>query len=192
MKDTYLIQRLLPPFENPKPKLEALTEAFSFGGGLQNGGLSEEAMNLLRPLFRFDYMGAAEYEFGAVPKALSKMFENRGKYKKFVLMVPRAMIKKLPWRERDHKEKTGSAKVYVFCEAEDWPEVEKRLTALITNELGSKTPRLKEGMNSYVFKYEPVKDPSYPRTFAWLEIDNGFFFTEDGEAFVKFTKLFEV
>lgn len=57
LKQTYLVQRLNRPtngYDNP----------FSFGGGLKNGGLSEDAMKLLRPIFSFDYMGSAEFEFG--------------------------------------------------------------------------------------------------------------------------------
>lgn len=65
IKKTYLIQRLNKPtnFNNP----------FSFGGGYRNGGLSEEAMKLLSPIFSFDYMGSAEFEFGAVPEAFQKL-----------------------------------------------------------------------------------------------------------------------
>jgi len=71
-----LIQRLCAPknFDNP----------FSFGGGYVNGGLSEEAMNLLRPIFSFDYMGSAEFEWGALPKAFEKIANSEltsGKFK---------------------------------------------------------------------------------------------------------------
>ena len=40
---------------------------------MRNGGLSSEAMDLIRGIWAFDYMGAAEFEFGAVPKALQKI-----------------------------------------------------------------------------------------------------------------------
>ena len=69
MKRTYLIQRLCQPknFDNP----------FSFGGGYINGGLSKEAMDILRPIFSFDYMGSAEFEFGALPKALQIISDRK-------------------------------------------------------------------------------------------------------------------
>ena len=69
MKGTYLIQRLNKPQD-----LSALgikDNPFSFGGGYKNGGLSDEAMKYLRGIFSFDYMGAAEFEWGAVPEALN-------------------------------------------------------------------------------------------------------------------------
>ena len=55
----HYLQRLVSPGMNP----------FSFGAG--GGGISAEAKELLSNLFWFDYMGAAEYEFGAVPSALA-------------------------------------------------------------------------------------------------------------------------
>ena len=65
MERTYLIQRLKKPvdFDNP----------FSFGGGLQNGGLSKNAMKLVRGIWSFDYMGCAEFEFGAIPESLGNI-----------------------------------------------------------------------------------------------------------------------
>ena len=71
MKRTYLIQRLEKPRTLKIAGVELKDNPFSFGGGLRNGGLSKDATDLLRPLFSFDYMGAAEFEFGAVPEALS-------------------------------------------------------------------------------------------------------------------------
>jgi hypothetical protein len=70
MKDSYLIQRLHKP-ESWRIKGKVLDNAFSFGGGLKNGGLTTKALDLLRDIFSFDYMCAAEFEFGAVPAALS-------------------------------------------------------------------------------------------------------------------------
>jgi hypothetical protein len=73
LNNTWLIQRLEKShgnYDNP----------FSFGGGLKNGGLSPDAMNLLRPIFSFDYMGSAEFEFGAIPKSLKYMADNINTY----------------------------------------------------------------------------------------------------------------
>ena len=56
----YLIQRL--------EKSKNYVNPFSFGGGLVNGGLSKDAMSLLKPIFSFDYMGSAEFDFGVLPK----------------------------------------------------------------------------------------------------------------------------
>ena len=68
MIDSWLIQRLLPPASTDNP--------FSFGGGLINGGINEQGMHALRSVFSFDYMGSAEFEWGAVPKALQFLIEQ--------------------------------------------------------------------------------------------------------------------
>ena len=40
---------------------------------MRNGGLSNEAMDLIRGIWSFDYMGASEFEWGAIPKALGEI-----------------------------------------------------------------------------------------------------------------------
>ena len=62
---SYLIQRLGKPTGGIGP--------FSFGGGFINGGLSNEGAKAISSICIFDYMGAAEFEFGALPKALDSM-----------------------------------------------------------------------------------------------------------------------
>jgi len=58
----YLMQRLKPPRPGP-PGMKAAHHVF--GGGLL--GLSQGAWDALDPVCTLDYMGSAEYEFGAVP-----------------------------------------------------------------------------------------------------------------------------
>jgi hypothetical protein len=65
----YLVQRLKKPIGQVNP--------FSFGGGYKNGGMSDEAMAILKEIFSFDYMGSAEFEFGAVPKAFQALTEEQ-------------------------------------------------------------------------------------------------------------------
>lgn len=76
---TWLVQRLVKPFpkQHTDTPLGRLANAFSFGGGMVNGGMSKEAMAAISEIFRFDYMGAAEYEFGDVPKAFAALAELR-------------------------------------------------------------------------------------------------------------------
>lgn len=73
MNRIWLIQRLQAPKEQFK--------TFSFGGGLINGGLGEDAMKALGSIFSFDYMGAAEFEWGAVPMALQSLAKLSAKDK---------------------------------------------------------------------------------------------------------------
>ena len=97
MKSSWLIQRLNKPYgENP---FGLKDNPFAFGGGLVNGGLSHEAMDILRGIFSFDYMGAAEFEFGAVPKALQTIAANAGNMIAFSFNIPLDDIEK-DWRDK--------------------------------------------------------------------------------------------
>ena len=108
---SWLIQRLEDPqgFDNP----------FNFGGGLRNGGLNEDAMSLLRPIFSFDYMGAAEFEFGALPKSLNRLADSarKGTLTRGEVTVE---LKKVPknWMDDSTDEPTGTATVYFICDEE--------------------------------------------------------------------------
>ena len=68
MKNVYYVQRLKKPTGAVNP--------FSFGGGLINGGLHPAAIEMLKNVFSFDYMGAAEFEWGAVPTAIKALFSD--------------------------------------------------------------------------------------------------------------------
>ncbi len=72
----YLIQRLKKPTNPKNGLLSKVVESFNFGGGYKNGGLSKDTMELIRNIFSFDYMGSAEFEYGALPKALDKIATN--------------------------------------------------------------------------------------------------------------------
>lgn len=69
MKNVYYVQKLQAPTKGTNP--------FSFGGGLHNGGLSQKGFNVLKDIFSFDYMGSAQFEFGALPKAFEALQANK-------------------------------------------------------------------------------------------------------------------
>ena len=64
-RQPYLVQRLNKPIGQANP--------WSFGGGKINGGIDKEAMKLITKVLSFDYMGSAEFEWGAVPTALEAL-----------------------------------------------------------------------------------------------------------------------
>lgn len=159
MKYSYLIQRLCPPRrgsgDNP----------FTFGGGLLRGGLSKEAMDLLEPIWSFDYMGSAEFEFGSVPKALEFIVNS------FV----------------NNKGCTGEIKVkgkpiFYICnsEIEDYVRdiIPKMYSPHKYNLRFKENPRFSEVINGETDRY-----------IGWLELDNGFLFFADQSAFEKFKSL---
>jgi hypothetical protein len=186
MQRSWLIQRL----ERPHAFMmggKAMDNPFSFGGGLRNGGLSPEAMDILREVWSFDYMGAAEFEFGAVPEALQRIakFAGAGKLKAHSFEFDKGGIQK-HW-SKDAKKPTGTATIYVLAPDEWMPEVEARIVKWATDRYNQ---NLKETTH-----LAEVLDPinSFAERMAgWLELDNGFMFFTDKEMFDKTCELFEV
>ena len=187
MKDSRLVQRLDPPASNA---FGLKDNPFAFGGGMKNGGLSDEAMDLLRGIFSFDYMGAAEFEFGAVPEALSRI----AKSKNLTPWVFNIQLKKVAkgWRDKSKKPPEGAATIYVLSNKDNVDEIQDRIEAWA----GGKSPKgdhgyemhLKENTN-IASVLRPCGDYT-PQTAGWLELDNGFFFFVDKEMWEKTAQLF--
>ncbi len=159
MDRTRLIQRLDKPRGSISP--------FTFGIGLKNGGLSDEGMNLLKGVFSFDYMGAAEFEWGAVPAALNFIGEQ-------------AVKGRIVSGQHEG--------VYYICPRSYERGVKEVITKLLDDEeaLG-----LKEGCG-LKYAMSPYADPKYPGHSGWLELDNGFMFFSDAETFDATKRLFGV
>jgi len=179
MKKSYLIQRLKAPITGHEKN------PFTFGGGLKNGGLSDEAMDLIKDIFSFDYMGAAEFEFGAMPKALQKIAKNQKKYKGYEVSV----------ETKDSKEKPKKAIVYVICQEEWIDDVKKMIREWAKGGYRRKYRTkelvlLRRGIIKKFFNCDPI--PERNQTKGWLEINNGYFFFVDKEMFEKTKKLFEI
>jgi len=173
MQESYLIQRLQKPLYFVRKDEEGneikIDNPFSFGGGLVNGGLSKEAMGLLREIFSFDYMGSAEFEFGAVPAALQFLAEQ-SEAKNLVTGVVES--------------------VYYLCPREYEKEVQKRISTFKNGLKGGRMPETKEhvGLRDYF-----DRDDAYSKkNLGWLEIDNGYAFFVDGEMFTKFCTILGV
>lgn len=168
MDNSYLIQRL------QKPSGPELDNLFSFGGGLKNGGLSDSAMKLLRAIFSFDYMGSAEFEFGAVPSAFNFIAEQAGKDN----LVEGRII---------NNKNNGKEYIYYICPKQYEEDVKERINKLRKSESDF---RLKEfcGLKDY---FESKSDYS-KRNQGWIELDNGFMFFVNEEMFQKTKKLFGI
>ena len=183
MKRSYLIQRLEKPIKSDGSLLSKISNAFSFGGGLVNGGFSKEAMNILNSIFSFDYMGSAEFEYGAVPKALSKIFEDKTIVAKEITVG----YKYKDWKSR--KELAGSNTVFIICPKEDLKEVCKRIQVYGNREYRRDT---EYDTKERVCLDEALAKGSESRTCGWLELDNGYFFFTDKEMFENVCKLFGI
>lgn len=169
MQRSWLVQRLGKPRGNDNP--------FSFGGGLKNGGLSKEAMELLRPVFSFDYMGAAEFEFGAVPEAFQRILNvaQTGELVGFSFEIPLAKVEK-NWRDKSETKPKGNGIIFVLCHVDDQEEVKEKIYGWATDPYG-KTNTLKE-VTRLSNALRPF-DKWDSDTKGWLELDNGFMFFVD-------------
>lgn len=175
MERSYLIQRLNQPYRGNH--VLGKTNPFAFGGGLKNGGLSDEAMGMLADVFQFDYMGCAEFEWGAVPEALQKMAKMQLGATSFT--IPLTEVQK-DWRDKNDKEPEGEGTIYVIGQTADLPEIETRIRAWAKDDHYSEDGRrclLEPTRLASTLRPASEYDG---RTVGWLELDNGFaFFTDE-------------
>lgn len=166
LKSTYLVQRLNRPFKIDN-KMASLLNAFSFGGGLKNGGLSDDAMKLLSSAFTFDYMGSSEFEWGIVPKCLQAIAKNISKYS-------------------THEIEINKTSVYVICKDELSSDIDVRI-----NELADRKCELKEWTDFDtavgLSKWSKKEDCRHA---GWIDLDNNFMFFTDKEVFEKAANIF--
>jgi hypothetical protein len=182
LRRSWLIQRLKQPFPNTGTAAR-WSEAFSFGGGLVNGGLSNEAMGLLREVFRFDYMGSAEFEFGAVPEALQRIAKAKH-LDAFEITIPLNEVAP-SWREPKGTQRSGDATVYVLCPKPMRQAVEQRIRDVAARRTDHKE---RPGLDSSL---RPTTEWD-AEVCGWLELDNGFMFFTDRDMWAKTAGLFGV
>lgn len=142
----------------------------AFGGGYKNGGLTEEAMELIDPIFCFDYMGSAQFEFGAIPEAMMKIGNH---YEKNEIVVSTLALKK---------------EVGYICSKEHEDEVVKRIKHL--GRYGDSTPKLRTRDPTF-FKNVFDGKEGFEKYRGWLEIDNGYMFFLDRDMFEKTDAMFK-
>ncbi len=161
MKIPYLIQRLEKP--------QGYVNPFAFGGGLKGGGINKEAIQLIKQVMSFDYMGAAEFEWGAVPFALQVLNEAK-ELATFSLR------------------NNGEEIIWGICLPDDKEEVMKWVADASKGE----HKQLKEHLG---FK-EALDKKEYVRAVGWLKIEdnrrceNPFMFFIDKQMYEDTLKLF--
>lgn len=185
MDRTWLIQRLQRP---RSATILGADNPFAFGGGYRNGGLSDEAMGLLRSMWSFDYMGAAEFEFGAVPKALNVIAKQADEgvllHWQFDILLSQVAP---DWRDKTKPERGAKGTVYALARTDWQEEVERRVRELAKQ---GYTARLKEGTRlSGALRPHNEWDSD---TCGWLELDNGFLFFTDRDMWQAACGLFGI
>lgn len=172
MQKPVLVQRLQIPFKQKSPLLD-LANAFSFGGGLKDGGLSENGLRLIENIFRFGYMGAAEFEWGAVPDALNKIARNRKSYITFEILVK--------------TKESGSGNVYVICDRAIYQDVTEWIKRKAFDEFDKECWTMEHVWLQHAINSE---NRIFSGVCGWLELNNGFFFFTNKEMFSKTKELF--
>ena len=199
MNKTILVQRLKKPFKTEaKGLLADLANALSFGGGLVNGGLSKEAMTLLCKCFRFDYMGASEFEWGAVPKAFNAMAKMAvAKQLEFWdLTVPKKSVRRTEYIRggtRDYFNETD-CKIFVLGNKDDKIEINKRILAMAQSGSGC----YEVGPDIYLKESTNLANTICPvdewdtDLCGWAELDNAFIFFTDKSVSSNVRQMFGI
>lgn len=187
-KRTWLIQRLQKPHPCTGSPLARLDEVFAFGGG--GSGLTKEASEMLSRVFSFDYMGAAEFEFGALPKSLRPFASDADKLIAFTVQLKPGEFaghwKRRPRRgEKDTMAPKKPATIYALCRADDREYVIGVIRRCAMDKQDLKEP-------SYLARALDPVDEWDQRTCGWYELDNGFFFFTDPEMWRGTCALFGV
>jgi hypothetical protein len=157
----YLLQRLNKPYPNDS---RFKSNPFAFGGGYKNGGLSDEAMEIFSSIWSYDYMGSAEFEWGALPKSWERIGNN---LKEYTVHVFNVTAKFMDWRTKERTIKT--APVYIFCKNEDIKEIEEWLVKFADEE--KHDYQTKEWINLGHSICTPDN-----KTLGWHDIDNDYLF----------------
>lgn len=199
---SYLIQRLEKPHKTDHPWMKENGNPFAFGGGLLRGGLSKEGFALIRDLWEFDYMGASEFEWGAVPSALKAMAAySEAKCLccfQACLTGPAPDLGERKGKRRDdsmlgyadkHKTETKLGHAFVCCHLAHKDEVIKTLGEIACNtEWGDGEIHLKESS----FAWRAIFNQPHARVIGGLELDNGWLYlsAEARDSIAGFKKIF--
>jgi len=189
MNRTHLVQRLMRPYKTDgDSNMDKLLKAnpFAFGGGLKNGGISEDGMEMIRNVFQFDYMGASEFEWGAVPKALAKVYKNAKDYIAYETLIP---WKYRNWTPRLKKSETtkGKSLVYIICHKEWMRDVIDFIKRQAANPYNKK-----DFLKEVTLLQGALAKPDDRHPCGWLELDNSYFFFTDKKMYEGTCKLFDV
>jgi hypothetical protein len=203
-ESTYLVQQLDAPYKNDWEQKVAQ----AFGGGML--GLSQSGWDLLGSIFSIHYMGAAEYEFGTLPKLLGELakhtdqmatgefiitgdkiaawtpqWEENLARRKYLAKCKKAGEKPLPlkkWR-LSTMPSVQDKTVYFICFNQNVDDIKSRIF-----EIGEGKSYIKSGC-----RFKNALNPSTEydaEAKGWLELDNGFFFFIDKVMWERTRELF--
>lgn len=186
MRRTSLIQRLETP--------TGMINPFSFGSGaLAFGGFSLGAAELLAKIYSFDYMGAAQFEDGSVPRAFGFLAEQASAWSWMGHTIPNpprgiaAFLTKRGMGQQGVVAGEHRGVLYI-CPTSYEDGVKVVIDNLLTDERAMHLHEycgLKDALDA-------ISQGESPRYAGWLEINNGFMFFVDFQMFENTKRLFGI
>jgi hypothetical protein len=172
-----LIQRLEKPWEEKASKWDIHTPTLGF---------SPEFLKMIDEVMCFDYMGSAEFEWGALPKAFRAYAEELEKGNITTQTLSLECLKPdyiWPPEIEDKIPDSKFADIYIIA-----PKKLMDKVIYFVETLGIEEPRLKElsKFRNAVFAEDVLKHTDHAsgkRTVGWFDIKNLFFFFRDKEMF---------
>lgn len=119
-----------------------------------------ESASGIDAILGFDYMGSAEFEFGALPKSLKAIREKISNYVYFDFKIINDKV------------------VTVFCQAEIKDQMSGIIEALLNHDF-----RLKEWCDLDAWVND--EQNSFNRSDCWWDLENHFFFWKKNDEFEK-------
>lgn len=178
----FYIQRLDPPYGGYGVASQG--NPFSFGGGYPNGGLSKEAFALVSQCWNYDYMGSAEFEFGALPKSWKRIQDKSDNY-----ITGSCEVKAIGNDYSQPKKtvrNTQNATVWYFCHKDDEAELKEWLAKFANEVKHDFSSKERIGFGDAILR------PDKRRTRGWHDIENDYLFFTDKEMFDTMCRVLEI
>lgn len=176
MERSWLIQRMQKPVGR--------VNSFSFGGG--GSGFAKEVADQLKDVCSWDYMGAAEYEFGSAAKAFNRMIKGKKKLEAGAFKVD-YKYNRLPWSGKPEKEFVGTGKVFYLCPKKEVKEFKTRIAKWASD--------YEHGDTRDSVDLDVALAGDEENTWGvcgWFDIDNDFMFFTDGKMWREFCDGFSI
>lgn len=201
MDPAYLVQRVLRPRRPKGSHLDEHLNPFTFGAGGPTGGMNEQGFKLISKVMEFDYMGAAEYEFGAMPECMTQIARQVEHLVQVQFDVPTDEIEhgfRLKWelgRKRSDKSKqklldawrvADQVTFYAVCHKQFSAAVEKDIREIAS---GKRETRDATRICNHAWR-EPDSEPWSREVVGWLALNSYYFFTVDKAMADGFMGLF--
>ena len=137
---------------------------------------------MISEIWRYDYMGSAEFEFGDLPKSLEHIAK---KHKNYTIGSVKVKVSgKLKYSDKTKITKEGD--VFFVTEAKYFDDTKKWIETMAKGEGYEQNYRTKEnvGLNSHLIGKEYSEDNT-----GWHDIHNHYLFFTDKSMCEKFCKL---